>query len=317
MIALSSATIGVGGTCTLNVTVTGTTAGLKNNTTGNVTSTNGGDGWHRQCFGDGCGAADDSEGLWGGEHSSEWDDDAELHAHEPECGHGVDGCGVHGHAASWTYSGERFERAVRRDIDNNRTGHDRAERREHCGWGELHVQCDGDGHDGGVEEQHDGECDVYEWGDGRHRQCFGDGCGAADDSEGLWGGEHSAEWDDDAELHADEPECEHGCADGCGVHGHAASWTYSGERFERAVRWDIDDDCTGHDRAERREHCGWGELHVQCDGDRDDSGVEEQHDGECDVDERWDGEHSQRFGDGCGTTEHRQIVLGGHSLDRQ
>ena len=41
---LSGATIGVGGTCTFGITVTGTSAGLQTNTTGNVTSTNGGMG---------------------------------------------------------------------------------------------------------------------------------------------------------------------------------------------------------------------------------------------------------------------------------
>src|SRR5581483_5878386 len=43
-IALSGASIAPSGTCTFNVTVTGSTLGLKNNTTGNVSSTNGGTG---------------------------------------------------------------------------------------------------------------------------------------------------------------------------------------------------------------------------------------------------------------------------------
>jgi fimbrial isopeptide formation D2 family protein/uncharacterized repeat protein (TIGR01451 family) len=43
-IALTGGTIAAGGSCTFDVTVTGTTAGVKNNTTGAVTSTNGGTG---------------------------------------------------------------------------------------------------------------------------------------------------------------------------------------------------------------------------------------------------------------------------------
>ena len=43
-IALSGGTIGAGGSCSFDVTVTGSTAGTKNNITGNVTSTNGGTG---------------------------------------------------------------------------------------------------------------------------------------------------------------------------------------------------------------------------------------------------------------------------------
>jgi LPXTG-site transpeptidase (sortase) family protein len=44
VISLSGATVAAGGTCTFSVTVTGATAGVKLNTTGNVTSTNGGTG---------------------------------------------------------------------------------------------------------------------------------------------------------------------------------------------------------------------------------------------------------------------------------
>jgi len=44
IISLSGGSIAAGGSCTFNVTVTGTTAWLQNNTTGNVTSTNGGTG---------------------------------------------------------------------------------------------------------------------------------------------------------------------------------------------------------------------------------------------------------------------------------
>ncbi|HSB09838.1 MAG TPA: HYR domain-containing protein [Blastocatellia bacterium] len=44
LIALSGATIAASGTCTFSVNVTGTTGGVKNNTTGAVTSTNGGTG---------------------------------------------------------------------------------------------------------------------------------------------------------------------------------------------------------------------------------------------------------------------------------
>jgi uncharacterized repeat protein (TIGR01451 family) len=43
-ITLSGATVAAGGTCTFSVTVTGATGGVKNNTTGAVTSTNGGTG---------------------------------------------------------------------------------------------------------------------------------------------------------------------------------------------------------------------------------------------------------------------------------
>ncbi|MFY9557090.1 MAG: HYR domain-containing protein [Blastocatellia bacterium] len=44
LITLTGASIAASGTCMFNVTVTGTTSGVKNNTTGNVTSTNGGTG---------------------------------------------------------------------------------------------------------------------------------------------------------------------------------------------------------------------------------------------------------------------------------
>src|SRR5262249_7113201 len=43
-IALTGAAIAAGGNCTFGVTVTGTTAGVKNNTTGAITSANGGTG---------------------------------------------------------------------------------------------------------------------------------------------------------------------------------------------------------------------------------------------------------------------------------
>ncbi|MBI1761244.1 MAG: DUF11 domain-containing protein, partial [Acidobacteria bacterium] len=43
-ISLAGATLGVNSSCTFGVNVNGTTAGIKNNTTGNVTSTNGGQG---------------------------------------------------------------------------------------------------------------------------------------------------------------------------------------------------------------------------------------------------------------------------------
>ena len=43
-INLTGGTIAAGGSCTLSLNVTGTTVGVKNNTTGNVTSTNGGQG---------------------------------------------------------------------------------------------------------------------------------------------------------------------------------------------------------------------------------------------------------------------------------
>jgi uncharacterized repeat protein (TIGR01451 family) len=44
LITLSGASVAAGGTCVFSVTVTGTTAGVKNNTTGAVTSANGGTG---------------------------------------------------------------------------------------------------------------------------------------------------------------------------------------------------------------------------------------------------------------------------------
>ena len=120
-----------GASCTFNVTVTGATAGAKNNTTGAVSSTETGIGNTSNTATLTVAAPTPAVTKDFGAATIPWRyDDPDLHDHKPECRHGTDGCGGIRHIASRLDGGNDLDRTMWwRHLDHDgRHGRDRLDR---------------------------------------------------------------------------------------------------------------------------------------------------------------------------------------------
>ncbi len=223
-VALVNGGLPASGSCTITVNVTGTTGGAKNNTTSAVTSTEGGTGGTASASLTVVAPPTIAKAFGAASIVVNGTTTLTFTLTNPERGDRAERRGLHRHAARRPRGGhpERAgEHVWRHGHGGRRHGQRGAGQRRPARRRLLHDHGERHRHHGRRQEQHHERRHLDRGRHGRDRLGQPHGRRAADDRQGLRGGEHRGERDDDADVHADQPE-RGDRADRRGLHRHAA-----------------------------------------------------------------------------------------------
>jgi len=270
--------------------------------------------WHRHCQqhgdADGGGSADDHQGFCSSDDIGGRHDDADVHDHQPEFGHRIDGRGVRRLAVRWACGGGNagVNQHVRRNGDG---GDGRIDLGEFEWWGgggerDVHDHDGSDEYQRRVQAEHDGDDFVdgrrHRYGE-QHSNPYGRSCSTADDHEGFCSRDDIGRRDDHSDLHNYEPGPQHDPAYWCGVCGLAVGRVGGGSNagVDQHVRRNGDG---GDGRIDLGEFEWWvdrGErdVHDHDGSDKYQRRVQAEHDRDDLVDGRWH-RHCQQHGDADG-----------------